>query len=464
MNTVLKPQIVVFLGPSMSLDEAKSILDAHYLPPARHGDLLSAVHNFRPRAIGLVDGEFSQALSVWHKEILYALEEGIQVYGAASMGALRAAETESFGMVGIGEIFTMFRDEILQDDDEVALQYSSASDGYRNLSMPMVNIRATLEHAFEEGRIKRRELDLTVKLAKSLFFRNRVVPTIRQKMLDSNIDEPSADNVCKSLENHYVDLKREDTRELLRTLVNAPTESLTQRCWSLNQSAQFRTMVNQDRKTQHSGVDVSQSQIARCTALHDPDFNENNFNARNRMLAQLLAEILNVGVDPAEIDAESERFRTREHLLGRVAFDSWLDRNDLDEQTFKALMQEISICRKLHCWLTANESDAVSTQALLNEYRLRGHYTRAATRAASLSDLADLKHPDVGSDDESEAFLDLVAEHLEFTDWALETDCKEWALEAGFTNLALLKKELQRARRARRRVALLARKVAKDIF
>ena len=182
----------------MSLDEAKSILDAHYLPPARHGDLLSAVHNFRPRAIGLVDGEFSQALSVWHKEILYALEEGIQVYGAASMGALRAAETESFGMVGIGEIFTMFRDEILQDDDEVALQYSSASDGYRNLSMPMVNIRATLEHAFEEGRIKRRELDLTVKLAKSLFFRNRVVPTIRQKMLDSNIDEPSADNVCKS--------------------------------------------------------------------------------------------------------------------------------------------------------------------------------------------------------------------------------------------------------------------------
>lgn len=448
----------------MVLEEARSILDAHYLPPARHGDLLSAVHNFHPSVIGLVDGEFSQALSVWHKEILYALEEGIQVYGAASMGALRAAETEPFGMVGVGKIFTMFKNEILQDDDEVALQYSSASYGYRNLSMPMVNIRATLEHAFEEGRINRVELNRTVKLAKSLFFRNRVVPTIRQKMLDSNIDETSADNVCNSLENHYVDLKREDTRELLRKLVNVPSESLTQWSWSLNQSPQFRTMVNQNRKTQHSGVDVSQSQIARYIALHESDFNEHNFNSRNRMLAQLLAEILNVNVDSAEIEAESQRFRTREHLLDQTVFDSWLDRNDLDEQMFKALMQEISICRKLHCWLTANESDAVSTQALLNEYRLRGNYKKAATRAASLLDLADLTQPDVGSDDESEAFLDLVADHLEFTDWALETDCRKWALEAGFTNLASLKKELQQARRARRRVALMARKVAKDIF
>lgn len=464
MSIELEPEIVVFLGPSMALEEAKSILDAHYLPPARHGDLLSAVHTYRPRVIALVDGEFSQALSVWHKEILYALEEGIQVYGAASMGALRAAETEPFGMVGIGEIFTMFRDEILLDDDEVALQYSPASDGYRNLSMPMVNIRATLEHAFEEGRIKLRELEFTVKLAKSMFFRNRAVHTIRQKMLESSIDEASVDSVCKSLENHYVDLKREDTRELLQTLVNIPAENPKQRCWSLNKSAQFRTTVNQDLRTRHSGVDVSQSQISRCTALHDPDFNEHNFNARNRMLALLLAEILNVSVDPAEIDAESERFRTREHLLEQEEFDSWLDRNDLVDQSFSNLMQEISICRKLHRWLTANESDAFSTQALLNEYRLRGLYPAKAARAASLSHLADTIHPDVGCDDESDSFLDLVADHLEFTDWALEADCKEWALEAGFTNLALLKKELQRARRARRRVASVARKVAKDIF
>lgn len=464
MGTGSNSQIIVFLGPSMPLEEARSVLDAHYLPPARHGDILSAVQNHRPRVIGLVDGEFSQALSVWHKEILYALEEGIQVYGAASMGALRAAETASFGMVGVGEIYAMYRDQVLKDDDEVALQYSPASDGYRSLSMPMVNIRATLEKALSDGRIGRQEHDLAVELAKSLFFRNRGVLTLRQKMLEAGLDETSTGRICDSLKRHYVDVKRADTRELLKLLASSTAERSIQRDWSLNHSAQFRTMFNQDRKVRHSGVDVSLGQIARCSALHNPDFNEHNFNARNRVLAQLLAETLKVRIDESEIKTESKRFRTREQLLDGEAFDSWLERNDLDAQMFIDLMEEIATCRKLHRWLTANESDALCTRAMLNELRLRGHYTVAATRAASLADLADSIHPDVGNDDGDEAFMDLVAEHLECTDWSLESGCKEWAEEAGFTSLALLRKELQRARSARRRAASLARKVADEIF
>ncbi|MEJ0097006.1 MAG: TfuA-like protein [Bauldia sp.] len=45
--------------------------------------------------IGLVDGVFENVASVWHKEILYALSEGVQVFGAASMGALRAADVRT---------------------------------------------------------------------------------------------------------------------------------------------------------------------------------------------------------------------------------------------------------------------------------------------------------------------------------------------------------------------------------
>ena len=36
--------------------------------------------------IGLIDGFFENVASVWHKEILFALSEGVQVFGAASMG------------------------------------------------------------------------------------------------------------------------------------------------------------------------------------------------------------------------------------------------------------------------------------------------------------------------------------------------------------------------------------------
>ena len=93
--------IVVFVGPSLDLASARATLDASYEPPARQGDVLRAV-TCGAEAIGIIDGYFDWTLSVWHKEILWALTQGAHVYGAASMGALRAAELETFGMHGVG--------------------------------------------------------------------------------------------------------------------------------------------------------------------------------------------------------------------------------------------------------------------------------------------------------------------------------------------------------------------------
>src|ERR1700722_7996310 len=129
---------VVFLGPSLPLDEARAILPgAVYLPPAKQAHLLSAVGIHRPNVIGLIDGEFGQSLSVWHKEILFALSRGVAVYGASSMGALRAAETAAFGTRGIGRIFEMYASGELTDDDEVALSHGLDDAGYRKTSEPM---------------------------------------------------------------------------------------------------------------------------------------------------------------------------------------------------------------------------------------------------------------------------------------------------------------------------------------
>jgi hypothetical protein len=102
--------VYVFLGPTMSVDDARQILpDATYLPPAAQSDILSLVEQVHPDAILLIDGVFTQALSVWHKEILYALERGVPFYGASSMGALRAAETAAFGAIGVVRIFDSVR-------------------------------------------------------------------------------------------------------------------------------------------------------------------------------------------------------------------------------------------------------------------------------------------------------------------------------------------------------------------
>jgi hypothetical protein len=70
--------------------------------------------------IGIVDGNFETVATVWHKEILWAMAQGIHVYGAASIGALRAAELAEFGMKGVGAIFRHFQATPLADDDEIS--------------------------------------------------------------------------------------------------------------------------------------------------------------------------------------------------------------------------------------------------------------------------------------------------------------------------------------------------------
>jgi len=92
----------------MPHDEARSVLDADYRPPARRGDVLAAARDGAD-IICLIDGVFFQDSSVAHKEILEALQMGVRVIGASSMGALRAAEMDVYGMEGVGEIYRAYR-------------------------------------------------------------------------------------------------------------------------------------------------------------------------------------------------------------------------------------------------------------------------------------------------------------------------------------------------------------------
>lgn len=103
------------------------------------------------RIIVLIDGVFHGAAAIWHRELLEAMDHGICVIGASSMGALRAAELHSLGMVGVGEIFEWYRDGVIDGDDEVALLHSDADDGYRLLSQPLVDTRHRLMTAVQRG-------------------------------------------------------------------------------------------------------------------------------------------------------------------------------------------------------------------------------------------------------------------------------------------------------------------------
>ena len=128
----------VFAGPSLAGIDAAFIAGMDLLPPAACGDLLRAVKNGY-RSIGLIDGTFESRPAVWHKEILYGLSRGCRIMGAASMGALRAAECWTFGMGGVGAIYTDYRNGRRRADSDVALLHGPEETGYRPLTIALVD-------------------------------------------------------------------------------------------------------------------------------------------------------------------------------------------------------------------------------------------------------------------------------------------------------------------------------------
>jgi hypothetical protein len=141
--------IAVFLGPSLPYTEAKKILPADYFPPAARGDIYRIIAS-GVSTIVLIDGVFHSTRSVWQREILDALGAGIELLGASSMGALRAAELHAFGMVGHGTIFEWYKNGLIEGDDEVALYHGPEELEFCALSEPLVNIRRTLQNAVDD--------------------------------------------------------------------------------------------------------------------------------------------------------------------------------------------------------------------------------------------------------------------------------------------------------------------------
>lgn len=165
--------LAVFTGPSLSHAEARAILpDATILPPAVRGDIYRAAR-WGARVIVLIDGAFEMVPAVMHTEVLWVLSQGVHVYGASSMGALRAAELNMFGMIGIGRIYDSYASGDLEADDEVAVLLGPEELGFPALTEPMVNIRATLAAAVADNVISDAIADALITASRSIFFKER---------------------------------------------------------------------------------------------------------------------------------------------------------------------------------------------------------------------------------------------------------------------------------------------------
>jgi len=211
----------VFLGPTLGVGAARETLEARYLPPARRGDVYRVMTS-GVETIILIDGVFHNTPSVWQRELLDAMDEGIQLFGASSMGALRAAELHQLGMQGCGVVFEWYRDQLINGDDEVALLHTSEEFGYRGLSVPLVNIRYTLAQAVKEGQLTRELERGLLDYVKGLPYPLRTFESVLESPIlnDAAADEVAA--LTSYLATKRVDIKRQDAIGVLRHVKALP--------------------------------------------------------------------------------------------------------------------------------------------------------------------------------------------------------------------------------------------------
>jgi len=440
---------IIFLGPTLSLARAREIWDVpDYLPPARQGDLYSAATQ-KPVAIGIIDGYFKGVPSVRHKEILWAMSMGIHVFGASSMGALRAVELSSFGMRGVGAIQASLSRGEWEDDDEVAVVHAPAEFGYRALSEAMVNIRATVALAVHDGVIDADAAGRLLHHAKSRHYRER---SYTRLLADAADDDAIAGKTLHAFRHWLpagqIDQKAEDAIALLTTMrdtfdeLQVPLEVE----YVFEQTEAWRQVLERHR---HTHPDESVTALAIEEIKLDGSWQAHCHAALGRLA---LSFSRGWPAEPADATflTETRDMLRHTHGLWRGAdLMTWMHDNGLDEQSFSALLDSEACVQRL-----ASASPALDA-AIVSELQVRGEFAAPLARARELHErLASAR---VADDEATGAVAGQVAAEPTLADLLREqgldqppADIDSHARASGFKDLDSLRHALLRRYWARR--------------
>lgn len=202
-------RICVFVGPSLPPSDRVEASGLSYLPPASRGDVIAASRQFD--SILLIDGVFHHDLAPSPKEVLQACRR-VPTFGAASIGALRAAECWPFGMVPLGIIARWYIREIIDGDDEVAVLMHPQT--HAALSVPSVNVRYVAWLARRRGILGTQEASDWVHSARTkIFYMDRTWD------LAAELASAGKRGTLRTIAEEEGDLKRWDAQFALRHLL-----------------------------------------------------------------------------------------------------------------------------------------------------------------------------------------------------------------------------------------------------
>lgn len=211
----------VFVGPSLS---AHRLPDGPvYHPPVAHGDLLEA--NLRAEdSIVIVDGYFHTRSAIKHKEILAVAGAGTPIFGASSIGALRAAEIPAPWMTGVGEIYTQYSTGMRCRDDDVMLVHD-LDPPYAEDSIAFVNWQALLRFARSRDILDQVEATNVASMLHAHHYSQRTFGSLIASKLLEDVQVSELRNLWHS-SRADIDVKASDALEAIRTATSVSEERL----------------------------------------------------------------------------------------------------------------------------------------------------------------------------------------------------------------------------------------------
>lgn len=383
--------VIVFCGPTLQHREVSGILpEALVFGPAACGDVYRASCK-DPDFIGLIDGYFDHRLAVWHKEVLWALSRGQCVYGAASMGALRAAELADMGMIGVGRVFEQYVSGELEDDDEVALIHEPEDAGYRPRSEAMVNLRATLAHASSRGIISESSQQILVSFAKELFYPERSYAALLDAAPRLGVPSSQIAGLRRLIElDGAVNQKRLDARAMLeRMRQDAGLPEVSARCRATFRFARtnawqvFKEKLDAEATSVSVDTADSTSESPATDGLSLERLQESEpdlamriwIDALERALALVLADETDAAPDAPTMQGESEAFRRERDLLSQDEAETWMKENELDLGSFSTLIYDEVLVRRFR-----ESARQLGFRQLANALRISSEYVRWRAR------------------------------------------------------------------------------------
>ncbi|MFJ7146649.1 TfuA-like protein [Streptomyces sp. NPDC100445] len=233
--------IHVFTGPTLSPDDpALQDRALRVRPPIAHGDLFEIKTG---DTVVIIDGVYHHSPAVRHKEIIWTLSRGVRVIGAASIGALRAAELGDCGMIGVGSVWHAYATGLLSGDDEVAVAQSTDADRSA-CTWPLVRVRQVVAMGLSQRVLDKNQAERLIHVLAGVYYAHRSWDAVR---LVSRREAPEFARWLRealAADRHFGDVKRTDALSavaLARDLVSTPVEPVDGLIW---QTRCFRQWAN----------------------------------------------------------------------------------------------------------------------------------------------------------------------------------------------------------------------------